>query len=235
VFLPLPIIWFGNAFSIIYYLVSSILLVNLLIAMMGATFDTLQETIRQKWFHLKGELLLHYERFVLMPPPFNTLHLILYGFGKICCRDYCFVQKRWRLIGKWSPDEAWKSKQKLKLRKERERLLVGGINKHSAEQYVQSILDKIEDEINVKIEEETCNLVSELLYYWNKKIKEESDDNTIPDDELSAVLSDEDIIDRTMITIERTLLNEYEEDEKKKKGDFRKIRTLISIKLKVLT
>jgi len=102
-FPALPLRIFGVSLLVIYVLICVILLVNLLIAMMGGTFDDLKNSIQPKWHHLSQELLLHYERFVLYPPPFNILHFFiffLFSFPPLS-------DPNWRLTGKWQPDEDW--------------------------------------------------------------------------------------------------------------------------------
>jgi len=142
---------------------------------MGTTFDHLSETIHQKWYHLRGELLLHYERFVLMPPPFNTIHIMIYAFSKCFCYQKCFVEKRWRLIGKWNSEQDWKSKQKGKLKREREHMLVGGISKYSTSHYIEVIENEIEEEVENLFEEEKVTLANDLFQKWENDIKKNSE------------------------------------------------------------
>uniref|UniRef100_A0A6B2KYF7 Polycystin cation channel PKD1/PKD2 domain-containing protein n=1 Tax=Arcella intermedia TaxID=1963864 RepID=A0A6B2KYF7_9EUKA len=81
-FLPLPLAYFGDLMMIVYVVLSVILLVNLLIAMMGSTYGDLMEDSRPiegEWSVATGEILLHYERFLFLPPPLNILQFFLFG------------------------------------------------------------------------------------------------------------------------------------------------------------
>jgi len=120
VLVPLPSRWFGNGLIIIYALLAGILAVNFLIAMMGTTFSELWETTEKKWHQLDGELLLHYERFVFMPPPLNLFQNMVFVIYKLMA---CLIKsdsiithdedKKWRLFTKWhfpSENTEWNSK-----------------------------------------------------------------------------------------------------------------------------
>jgi len=83
-FVPLPIHWFGDLFMFVYYTLSAILLVNLLIAMMGSKFNDLMEDsslsdkrIDGEWWYEMGKLLIYYERFPFLPTPFNIIQIIV--------------------------------------------------------------------------------------------------------------------------------------------------------------
>jgi len=109
VLLGLPNNWFGNVLIIIYALIAGILAVNFLVAMLGATFTELWETTEKKWHQLDGELLLHYERFVFMPPPLNLFQNIVFVVYKLVCIVLKKVFKKkflkWELITKWEHEE----------------------------------------------------------------------------------------------------------------------------------
>jgi len=110
VLLPLPNRWLGNVLIIIYALIAGILAVNFLVAMLGATFTELWETTEMKWHQLDGDLLLHYERFVFMPPPFNLFQNLVYVIYKLVCIVWRKWQKKkfflkWELITKWEHEE----------------------------------------------------------------------------------------------------------------------------------
>jgi len=109
VLLPLPNRWLGNVLIIIYALIAGILAVNFLVAMLGATFTELWETTEMKWHQLDGDLLLHYERFVFMPPPLNLFQNITFVIYKLVSIVLKKFQKKkilkWELITKWEHEE----------------------------------------------------------------------------------------------------------------------------------
>jgi len=97
-FVPLPVYWAGDITMVIYLVLSAILLVNLLIAMMQSTYNELMtqgRPIEGEWSVAFGKVLLHYERFLFFPPPFNILQIFAFCLGALfCCKHY-----RWILFG----------------------------------------------------------------------------------------------------------------------------------------
>jgi len=111
-FVPLPIHWFGDIFMFLYYILSAILLVNLLIAMMSSEFNDLMEgkliserRIEGEWSQEMGTLLLHYERFPFLPTPFNIIQIIvlLIAIPIRYCDDQKWKSFVWNFLPGWTP------------------------------------------------------------------------------------------------------------------------------------
>jgi len=80
-FVPLAIYWFGDIIMVAYFVLSAILLINLLIAMMSTTYNNLMGDTRRtqgEWRVEFGDHLLHYERFLIIPPPLNLIQFMFF-------------------------------------------------------------------------------------------------------------------------------------------------------------
>jgi len=111
-FVPLPIHWFGDIFMFLYYIISAILLVNLLIAMMSSEFNDLMEgkliserRIEGEWSQEMGTLLLHYERFPFLPTPFNIIQIfvLLIAIPIQYCDEEKWRSFVWNFLPGWTP------------------------------------------------------------------------------------------------------------------------------------
>uniref|UniRef100_A0A6B2KZ16 Uncharacterized protein n=1 Tax=Arcella intermedia TaxID=1963864 RepID=A0A6B2KZ16_9EUKA len=208
----LPLTLFGLSLIVIYVLICVILLVNLLIAMMGGTFDDLRESIQQKWHHLSQELLLHYERFVLLPPPFNFVHFIIFPlFTSVPI--FCVSDQNWRLTGKWNPDQDWKNRQKLRLEKSAYQNKI--LSPYSTDRKKQYELEKIMTVIDSELNKAKKKIAADMRYElcrnnWNdsRNAGEFGKLFTSVDETLDRVTSSEDTIDETVDEIQDHLLGE---------------------------
>jgi len=100
-FVPLAIYWFGDIIMVAYFVLSAILLINLLIAMMSTTYNNLMGDKRRtqgEWRVEFGDLVLHYERFLIIPPPFNLVQFFLF----ICAFLFRYKGYRDFLFGDWT-------------------------------------------------------------------------------------------------------------------------------------
>lgn len=79
-FLPWPfeISLFGNFLMLAYVLLEVIILINLLVAMMGTTYDKVSEEKEQQFHLSRGDVLSHYETYAFLPPPLNMVQALLY-------------------------------------------------------------------------------------------------------------------------------------------------------------
>jgi len=115
-FLPWPfeISLFGNFLMLAYVLLEVIILINLLVAMMGTTYDKVSEEKEQQFHLSRGAVLSHYETYAFLPPPLNVVQAILYfmfwliRFPLYPCR-YCLSENKkscklpkmeWELLGR---------------------------------------------------------------------------------------------------------------------------------------
>jgi len=65
--------WFGVVLVSLYALIAQILLVNLLIAMMGDTFNNVRQNIKQEWPFWRYNTILVYKFSSANPPPLNII------------------------------------------------------------------------------------------------------------------------------------------------------------------
>lgn len=87
--------WFAALLLSVYLLVSTVLLVNLLIASMASTYERVTSEANQLWAYQNAELLLEVGEDWILPAPFNVFYnLYLLGsaalgpiFRKINCRN----------------------------------------------------------------------------------------------------------------------------------------------------
>jgi len=121
-------------------------------------------------------LLLHYERFVFLPPPFNiphfTSHLMLYTIPSL--KKKYITDSRWRLVGKWQHDETWKVQQKLELFNERLYWPYGGIDKYSTTAWREKVSNDISKLVEENIDKAHQDVVKNILIMWEKGIKKKS-------------------------------------------------------------
>jgi len=198
--------------------------------MMGATYDDLRKTIKQKWHHLNGELLLHYERFVLMPPPFNTIHLLYYLFCYIFLYKKCIRNKRWKLIGKWKHEEDWIARQKRKILEERYTLSHGGLSPYSPVAWKEITLAQIDDEILFNIQKAHKEVVNDIIHQWCKMIRskkqEEERQNLFGTFEqietINAIRDFDDIVDSTVDEVEDHVYELETQQPKKEEKEAKK-------------
>jgi len=132
-----------------------------------------------KWHHLNGQLLLHYERFVFLPPPFNLLHFSLHVLAYIIptLKKKWITEARWRLVGKWQHDETWKVQQKLELFNERMDWPYGGINMYSTSVWREKVHQDINKTVEEKLTKAHEDVVRNILRMWQKSIKKKEDIN----------------------------------------------------------
>jgi len=84
-FQPYALYWLGDITIVVYFIISGIVLVNMLIAMMGSKFGDLTQKhllLRKQHFY-KGSALIELEHAIL-PAPFNVPHLIFLLLTKSC-------------------------------------------------------------------------------------------------------------------------------------------------------
>eukprot|EP01129_Flabellula_baltica_P008750 TRINITY_DN3501_c1_g1_i1.p1 TRINITY_DN3501_c1_g1~~TRINITY_DN3501_c1_g1_i1.p1 ORF type:complete len:1006 (-),score=196.39 TRINITY_DN3501_c1_g1_i1:430-3447(-) len=91
-------IFFANVMLLIYLLLMLIVLVNLLIAMMGFTYETVINNATEKYRFEFADIVLHYSRRTYLPPPLTVISLIY----RVCRQATKVVEERER---KLNPNE----------------------------------------------------------------------------------------------------------------------------------
>ena len=79
----------------IYLLVTTVVLVNLLIAQMSETYERSLAQGRQEWYFQRAAVVLEYKDTLgkSVPPPFNLVHLLLRGVFAICAQFLSFMPR----------------------------------------------------------------------------------------------------------------------------------------------
>eukprot|EP01126_Amoeba_proteus_P010835 TRINITY_DN1428_c0_g1_i3.p1 TRINITY_DN1428_c0_g1~~TRINITY_DN1428_c0_g1_i3.p1 ORF type:complete len:839 (+),score=170.49 TRINITY_DN1428_c0_g1_i3:16-2532(+) len=75
------LVW-GDILVTSYMILSNRILVNVLVTLMSATFERVQENANQKWELLRNSQLLFYKQLPIAPPPLNLLHLFYIPIAK---------------------------------------------------------------------------------------------------------------------------------------------------------
>jgi len=79
--------WFGVVLVSLYALIAQIMLVNLLIAMMGDTFENVRQNAITEWRFWRYNTILVYKNSSEYPPPLNIfLNPIVWLCNKVCTR-----------------------------------------------------------------------------------------------------------------------------------------------------
>jgi len=82
-FTPYAYLWIGDIFLLLYLILSSIICINMLIAMMGNEFNFLvqHQILKRKAAFARGDMYFQAEKF-LLPPPLNVFHLMVLGYAR---------------------------------------------------------------------------------------------------------------------------------------------------------